>query len=63
MGRFGKHRLIVWEGESCADCDLQYGGYSHKIVQSVITTAFLFGFKDVLYQGIVKARREVAKKI
>jgi len=62
VGGSGEHQVIVAD-VGCANKTLQYGGYSHKIVQSVITTAFLFGFKDVLYQGIVKARREVAKKI
>jgi len=62
MGGTGEHQWILAD-EACADRTSQYGGYSHKIVQSVITTAFLFGFKDVLYQGIVKARREVANKI
>jgi len=39
-----------------------YDGYLPKIPQSVITTALLFAFKDVLYDAIVKARRTVATK-
>lgn len=38
-----------------------YGGYGPKITQSVITTAFLFAFKDVLYDAMVKARTAVKK--
>lgn len=33
-----------------------YGGIGPKVVQSAITTAFLFAFKDVLYEAVVKAR-------
>lgn len=32
-------------------------GIGPKVTQSVITTAFLFAFKDVLYDAIVKARK------
>lgn len=39
-----------------------YGGYGPKITQSVITTAFLFAFKDVLYDAMVKARTTLAAK-
>ncbi|KAB8342810.1 hypothetical protein FH972_022408 [Carpinus fangiana] len=36
-----------------------YGGIGPKITQSVITTAFLFAFKDILYNAMVKARKNV----
>ncbi|WPH04229.1 Hypothetical protein R9X50_00711800 [Acrodontium crateriforme] len=39
-----------------------YGGIGPKVTQSVITAAFLFAFKDVLYDMTVKARRAVTKK-
>ncbi|KAH9845235.1 peroxisomal membrane protein PMP47B-like [Teratosphaeria destructans] len=39
-----------------------YGGIGPKVTQSVLTAAFLFAFKDVLYEATVKARKAVAKK-
>ncbi|KAH0352101.1 peroxisomal membrane protein-like protein, partial [Aureobasidium melanogenum] len=39
-----------------------YGGIGPKVTQSVITAAFLFAFKDALYNATVKARRTIAKK-
>jgi len=39
-----------------------YGGIGPKVCQSVLTAAFLFAFKDILYEATVKARRRVAKK-
>ncbi len=39
-----------------------YGGIGPKVTQSVITAAFLFAFKDVLYEATVKARRKVVPK-
>ena len=39
-----------------------YGGIGPKVTQSVLTAAFLFAFKDVLYDMTVKARRSVAKE-
>ena len=45
----------------CADtCVL--AGIVPKVSQSVITAAFLFAFKDVLYDMTVKARSKVVKK-
>jgi solute carrier family 25 (peroxisomal adenine nucleotide transporter), member 17 len=38
-----------------------YGGIGPKVTQSVITAAFLFAFKDVLYEASVKVRRSAAK--
>lgn len=38
-------------------------GIGPKITQSVITAAFLFAFKDALYDLSVQARRKVPKKI
>jgi adenine nucleotide transporter 17 len=40
-------------------CDL---GIGPKVTQSVLTAAFLFAFKDVLYEYSVRLRRSVAKK-
>lgn len=37
-------------------------GIGPKVTQSVITAAFLFAFKDVLYDMTVKARQKIAKK-
>jgi len=39
-----------------------YGGIGPKVSQSVLTAAFLFAFKDILYAYTVKARRTVSKK-
>jgi solute carrier family 25 (peroxisomal adenine nucleotide transporter), member 17 len=36
-------------------------GIGPKVTQSVITAAFLFAFKDMLYEATVKARRKVVK--
>ena len=38
-----------------------YAGIGPKVTQSVMTAAFLFAFKDVLYEMIIKARRNAAK--
>jgi len=38
-------------------------GIGPKITQSVITAAFLFAFKDALYDLSVQARRKVPKKL
>ncbi len=34
-----------------------YKGIAPKVTQSVITAAFLFAFKDALYEASVRARR------
>lgn len=39
-----------------------YAGIGPKVTQSVITAAFLFAFKDALYDMTIKARKQVAKK-
>ncbi|EGS24009.1 putative peroxisomal membrane protein [Thermochaetoides thermophila DSM 1495] len=39
-----------------------YKGIGPKVTQSVLTAAFLFAFKDVLYEYSVRLRRSVAKK-
>ncbi|KAK3314782.1 mitochondrial carrier domain-containing protein [Apodospora peruviana] len=39
-----------------------YKGIGPKVTQSVITAAFLFAFKDVLYEQTVRLRGSVAKK-
>ena len=38
-------------------------GIGPKISQSVITAAFLFAFKDLLYEATLKARKGVAQKL
>ena len=38
-------------------------GIGPKVTQSVITAAFLFAFKDALYDMSVRARRTVPAKI
>ncbi|CAF9907897.1 MAG: hypothetical protein GOMPHAMPRED_006014 [Gomphillus americanus] len=40
-----------------------YGGIGPKVTQSVLTAAFLFAFKDVLYDVSVKLRRNAAGKV
>ncbi|MCJ1307298.1 hypothetical protein MMC25_000944 [Agyrium rufum] len=40
-----------------------YGGIGPKVTQSVLTAAFLFAFKDVLYEASVRARKTVPGKI
>ncbi|KAJ4341324.1 hypothetical protein N0V95_007235 [Ascochyta clinopodiicola] len=50
-------RIINEEGYSGL-----YGGIGPKVTQSVITAAFLFAFKDVLYAYTVQARRKLAAK-
>ncbi len=38
-------------------------GIGPKVTQSVITAAFLFAFKDVLYDASVRLRRKVPKAL
>jgi adenine nucleotide transporter 17 len=40
-----------------------YGGIGPKVTQSVVTAAFLFAFKDALYEYTVRARRRIAAKV
>lgn len=40
-----------------------YKGLGPKVSQSVITAAFLFAFKDALYEASVRARTKVAVKV
>lgn len=37
-------------------------GIAPKVTQSVLTAAFLFAFKDILYDATIKARRTIAQK-
>ena len=37
-------------------------GIGPKVTQSVLTAAFLFAFKDVLYEQTVKLRGRVTRK-
>lgn len=39
-----------------------YLGIGPKVTQSVLTAAFLFAFKDVLYEQTVKLRRKLPVK-
>ncbi|KAI5926059.1 mitochondrial carrier [Camillea tinctor] len=39
-----------------------YKGIGPKVTQSVLTAAFLFAFKDVLYEQTIKLRSNVARK-
>lgn len=41
---------------------MEIAGYGPKVTQSVITAAFLFAFKDLIYEQSVKARKKVAAK-
>ncbi len=40
-----------------------YKGIGPKVTQSVITAAFLFAFKDALYEASVRARRKIPAKL
>ena len=40
-----------------------FAGIGPKVTQSVITAAFLFAFKDALYDMIVQARRKIPAKL
>lgn len=40
-----------------------YGGVVPKVTQSVLTAAFLFAFKDVLYEMMVTARRNAQARL
>lgn len=47
----------------CTDvCTCVCVGIGPKVTQSVLTAAFLFAFKDALYDMTIKARRSVAAK-
>ena len=37
-------------------------GIAPKLTQSVITAAFLFAFKDILYEMTQKAKKNIAAK-
>lgn len=37
-------------------------GIGPKVTQSVLTAAFLFAFKDLIYEQSIKARRKLALK-
>jgi solute carrier family 25 (peroxisomal adenine nucleotide transporter), member 17 len=38
-------------------------GIGPKVTQSVLTAAFLFAFKDVLYEQTIKLRRKIPAKV
>ena len=38
-------------------------GIAPKVTQSVLTAAFLFAFKDVLYEQTIKLRRKIPAKV
>jgi len=40
-----------------------YKGIGPKVTQSVLTAAFLFAFKDVLYEQTIKLRRKIPVKV
>lgn len=42
---------------------LTVAGIGPKVTQSVLTAAFLFAFKDVLYEQTVKLRRKIPAKV
>jgi len=37
-------------------------GIGPKVTQSVLTAAFLFAFKDALYEATIKARKNIAAR-
>lgn len=46
----------------CELSSLRLVGIGPKVTQSVITAAFLFAFKDALYDAIIKIRRSTVTK-
>ncbi|TAQ88638.1 hypothetical protein B7494_g3039 [Chlorociboria aeruginascens] len=40
-----------------------YKGIGSKVTQSVLTAAFLFAFKDILYEQTIKLRRRIPAKV
>jgi adenine nucleotide transporter 17 len=54
----GIRRIIREEGYTGL-----YKGIGSKVTQSVLTAAFLFAFKDFLYEQTVKLRRKIPAKI
>ena len=44
-------------------CQLIITGIGPKVTQSVLTAAFLFAFKEVLYDLTIKARQRAALKL
>jgi adenine nucleotide transporter 17 len=60
----------LYGGKSCLSFYIQrwkltisQTGIAPKVTQSVLTAAFLFAFKDILYAYTIKARRRIAQKI
>lgn len=60
----------LYAGEFCSSTHFAYAhrlkgflGIGPKVTQSVLTAAFLFAFKDALYDLSVKARRKVPAKL
>lgn len=49
------------KGEALANVEVGIG-IGPKVSQSVITAAFLFAFKDVLYEQTVRLRNAASKK-
>lgn len=46
----------------CIDTNSENVGIGPKVSQSVLTAAFLFAFKDVLYEQTIKLRRKLPVK-
>ncbi len=55
VSSFNVFDLLSWQAD-------EVPGVGPKVTQSVITAAFLFAFKDVLYEMTVKARKRVVNK-
>jgi solute carrier family 25 (peroxisomal adenine nucleotide transporter), member 17 len=56
------HLLFTPEFLTASILTQSFTGIGPKVTQSVITAAFLFAFKDVLYKQTVRLRGSVAKK-
>ena len=50
------------EGQPLMQNSWYFLGIGPKVSQSVLTAAFLFAFKDVLYDTMVAARRRAIRK-
>jgi len=61
-GMFGLPTCALLSSEKMTDENGFVIGIGPKVTQSVITAAFLFAFKDVLYEQTVRLRGSVAKK-
>lgn len=58
-----RYNKIALRGKGLLSADDGWTGIGPKVTQSVITAAFLFAFKDALYDASVKLRRKVPAQL